>query len=178
MNKQAKQSFDVALDAKTGAGAKKDPGASQEMPIAAAIDTLADIAKRSTNLFRIYAEQLKSDDGYQVIDPRTVVSTFQEFFQKATVDPASMVKQQLELCADLGLLWQRTATRILSNTAVEPVIEPAKQDKRFKNELWVQNPFFDHVKQSYLLWARFVESSVHAIKGNDPHTQHKTEFYT
>src|SRR5262249_16101665 len=30
----------------------------------------------------------------------------------------------------------------------------------------------------YLLWARFVESSVHAIKGNDPHTQHKAEFYT
>jgi polyhydroxyalkanoate synthase subunit PhaC len=178
MNKQAKQSFDVALDAKTEAGAKKNPDASQEMPVAAAIDTLADIAKRSTNLFRIYAEQLKSDDGYQVIDPKTVASTFQEFFQKAAVDPASIVNQQCELWTDLGLLWQRTATRILSNTPVEPVIEPAKQDKRFKNELWVQNPFFDHVKQSYLLWARFVESSVHAIKGNDPHTQHKTEFYT
>jgi hypothetical protein len=67
---------------------------------------------------------------------------------------------------------------MLSNTPVEPVIEPAKQDKRFRNELWVQNPFFDHAKQWYLLWSRFFLSSVHAIEGIDPHTQHKTGFYT
>jgi hypothetical protein len=68
MNKHAKQSINVkALDPKTETAAKKDPGASPEMSIAGAIDTLADIAKRSTNLFRIYTEQLRSDDGYQVI---------------------------------------------------------------------------------------------------------------
>ena len=53
MNKHAKQSINVkALDPKTETAAKKDPGASPEMSIAGAIDTLADIAKRSTNLFR------------------------------------------------------------------------------------------------------------------------------
>ncbi|MGA7003386.1 MAG: hypothetical protein WBZ28_15750, partial [Pseudolabrys sp.] len=87
MNKHAKQSIKVkSLDPKTDTAAKKDPGASPEMSIAGTIDTLADIAKRSTNLFRIYTEQLRSDDGYQVMDPRTVASTFQEFFQKAAVD--------------------------------------------------------------------------------------------
>ena len=179
MNKKAKQNVEMKLpDAKTESGANKDSGASPEMFAAAAIDILADIAKHSTNLFRIYAERLKSDDGYQVMDPRTVASTFQEFFRKADLDPGSIVQQQYELWSDLGLLWQRTATRILSNTPAEPVIEPAKQDKRFRHELWVQNPFFDHAKQWYLLWSRFFQSSVHTIKGIDPHTQHKTEFYT
>ena len=179
MNKKVKQNVELKLpDAKTESGANKDSGASPEMFSAATIDILADIAKHSTNLFRIYAERLKSDDGYQVIDPRTVASTFQEFYRKADLDPGSIVKQQYELWSDLGLLWQRTATRILSNTPAEPVIEPAKQDKRFRNELWVQNPFFDHAKQWYLLWSRFFQSSVRAVKGIDPHTQHKTEFYT
>jgi polyhydroxyalkanoate synthase len=181
MNKKAKQNVEMKLpDAKTESGANKDSGASPEMSAAAAatIYILADIAKHSTNLFRIYADRLKSDDGYQVMDPRTVASTFQEFFRKADLDPGSVVKQQCELWSDLGLLWQRTATRILSNTPAEPVIEPAKQDKRFRNELWVQNPFFDHAKQWYLLWSRFFQSSVHTIEGIDPHTRHKTEFYT
>ena len=40
----------------------------------------------------------------------------------------------------MALLWQRTAARILFNTPAEPVIAPAKQDKRFKNELWADNP--------------------------------------
>ena len=180
MNKKARQNVEMKFpDAKTVSGANRDSGASPEMSAAAAtIDILADIAKHSTNLFRIYAERLKSDDGYQVMDPRTVASTFQEFYRKADLDPGSIVKQQYELWSDLGLLWQRTATRILSNTPAEPVIEPAKQDKRFRNELWGQNPFFDYTKQWYLLWSRFFQSSVRAVKGIDPHTQHKTEFYT
>ena len=41
----------------------------------------------------------------------------------------------------------------------------------------MQNPFFDHAKQWYLLWSRFFLSSVHAAEGIDPHTQHKTGFY-
>ena len=85
MNKQIKHSIDAALNAKAEAGAKK-PDASSEISAAAAIDTLADIAKRSINLFEIYTERVKSDDGYQVMDPRTVASTFQEFFQKAAIN--------------------------------------------------------------------------------------------
>ena len=76
MNKKAKQNVEMKLpDAKTESG---DSGASPEMSAAAAatIYILADIAKHSSNLFRIYAERLKSDDGYQVMDPRTVASTF------------------------------------------------------------------------------------------------------
>ena len=61
---------------------------------------------------------------------------------------------------------------------VEPVIAPAKQDKRFKNELWTENPYFDYSKQSYLLMSRFVESSVRDVKGVDPQTHHKAQFYT
>jgi polyhydroxyalkanoate synthase subunit PhaC len=179
MNKQIKKLGNVkSLDPKNESGPKSDRGStSSEMSFAAAVDTWADIIKRSAHLLQICAGRL-NDDGYQVMDPRTVVSTFQEFFQKAALDPASMIKRQSELTADLGALWQRTATRILSNTPVEPVIEPAKQDKRFKSELWVQNPLFDHAKQWYLLWSRFFESSVHSVNGIDPHTQHKTEFFT
>jgi polyhydroxyalkanoate synthase len=179
MNKKAKQNVEMkSVDAKTESATNKDSSASSELSIPATLDILGDIAKHSSNLFRIFAERLKGDDGYRVMDPRTIASTFQDFFRQAEVDQASLLKQQCELWCDLGLLWQRTATRILSNGPAEPVIEPAKQDKRFKNELWVQNPTFDHAKQWYLLWSRFFESSVHAIKGIDPHTHHKAEFYT
>ena len=142
-----------------------------------AIEALADIVRRSSNLCRLQAERLKTDDGYQVIDPRTVAATFQEFVQTATVDPAPIIKEQFKLWADLTLLWQKTATRFLFDTPVEPVIEPAKQDKRFKNEAWSENPLFDYLKQHYLLMSRYFELSVRSIKGVDPHTHHKTQFY-
>ncbi len=88
------------------------------------------------SLARLYAERLKSDDGYQVIDQRTVTSTFQELLQKAAADPAPIIKEQLALWSDLALLWQSTAAPgPVQCRRSNPVIEPARQDKRFKSEL-------------------------------------------
>ena len=159
-------------------GAKNDTSPTGGALSPKAIDALADIAKRSDRLFQLYIDKLKTDDGYQVIDPKTVVATFQELVQRVEVDPAPIVKEQLALWTDMATLWQRTASRILFNTPVEPVVEPAKQDNRFKNKSWDENPLFDYMKQSYLLLSRYFQSSVRNVKGLDPHTLHQAEFYT
>ena len=51
--------------------------------------------------------------------------------------------------------------------ASEPVIEPAKDDRRFKSAEWDDNFLFDHIKQSYLLTARWMHSTVSDIDGLD-----------
>jgi polyhydroxyalkanoate synthase len=143
-----------------------------------AIDALADIAKRTGRLARLQAERLQSSDGYQVIDPKTVSATVREFTRTAEPDPARLMQDTLKLWADMGLLWQRAATRFFFNAAVEPVVSPEAQDKRFKSELWAENHANDYVKQLYLLMARYVQASVDGVKGIDPHTHHKMKFYT
>jgi polyhydroxyalkanoate synthase len=145
---------------------------------AGAVETLTDITNRSANLFQVYREKISSDDGYQVIDPKTVTATFQEIIPKAAMNPAPIIKEQISLCADLAMLWQRTSMRALFNMPAEPVIVPSKQDKRFKNEAWTENWYFDYVKQHYLLLSRCIESSVRGVKDVDRHTHHKAQFYT
>jgi polyhydroxyalkanoate synthase len=145
---------------------------------AGAVETLTDITNRSANLLHLYSEKISSDDGYQVIDSKTVTATFQEFIPKAVMNPAPIIKEQISLCADLAMLWQRTSMRALFNMPAEPVIVPSKQDKRFKNEAWTENWYFDYVKQHYLLLSRCIESSVRDVKDVDPHTHHKAQFYT
>jgi len=143
-----------------------------------AVEAFTDITNRSANLFHLYAEKLKTDDGYQVIDPRTVTATIQDFTQKALTDPTTIINEQLKFWTDLTLLWQRTGLRMLYNTPAEPVIAPAKQDKRFKHDAWTENWFFDYMKQHYLLLSRCLESSVRGVKDVDLHTQRKAQFYT
>jgi len=179
MNKPVKPAIrSKALHQKIDKIKKSEPVAAEQVSAPKAAEALTDIAERSGRLFRLYAERLAREDGYQVIDPRTVAATFQQFAQKAAADPASIAQGQLALWNDLALLWQRTASRILFNAQVEPVIEPAQQDKRFKNDAWVANPFFDYVKQSYLLLARYCQSAVDGITGLEPHTHHQAQFYT
>jgi polyhydroxyalkanoate synthase subunit PhaC len=177
MNKPEKPT--IQTKARENESAKKnEPAAGGKKAGAGAVETLTDITNRSTNLFHLYAEKLRSDDGYQVIDSKTVSATFQEFAQKAAGDPTPIIKEQFAFWTDLGLLWQRTAMRTLFNVPAEPVIAPSKQDKRFKNEAWTENWFFDHVKQHYLLLSRCLETSVRSVKSVDPHTHHKAQFYT
>jgi polyhydroxyalkanoate synthase len=145
---------------------------------AGAVETLTDITNRSANLFQVYREKISSDDGFQVIDPKTVTATFQEIIPKAAMNQAPIIKEQISLCADLAMLWQRTSMRTLFNMPAEPVIVPSKQDKRFKNEAWTENWYFDYVKQHYLLLSRCIESSVRGVKDVDRHTHHKAQFYT
>ncbi|HEX4552606.1 MAG TPA: class I poly(R)-hydroxyalkanoic acid synthase, partial [Xanthobacteraceae bacterium] len=179
MTKAIKADISTSTRIADGAAPQTNGGATtQPLLSATAIDALADIAKRSNELLRRNAERLKTDDGYQVIDSRTVVATFQEFAQCAARDPGPFIREQLALWTDLALLWQRTAARALFEIPAEPVIAPGPQDKRFKNEAWSENPLFDFIKQSYLLGSRCLQSAVGGVKGVDPHVHHQTRFYT
>jgi polyhydroxyalkanoate synthase len=142
------------------------------------IAALTDIAGRSGNLMNLCAGQLAGNDAGPPIDPRSVSATVQEFMQQAKANPFDLVRQQSALSADLALLWQRTAASLMSNTPAEPVIAPARQDKRFKSDAWSKHAMFDYLKQSYLLLSRYVEASVGSIKGVDPKLHHKAQFYT
>jgi polyhydroxyalkanoate synthase len=180
MDEVAKKPATSAKSRDSGsAKAARDGLAAAAEPLSpAAIDALADIAKRTNRLARLSAEKLKADDGYQVIDPRTVAATVQEFARTAQVDPARLVQEHFTFWADLSLLWQRTATRLLLNAPADPVISPSPQDKRFKSELWDDNYLYDYIKQFYLLTSRYLQASVDCVSGVDPHTQHKLAFYT
>ena len=58
-----------------------------------------------------------------------------------------------------------------------PVVAPDARDKRFKDPEWTDNPFFDFLKQAYLLTSQFANGMVSDAEGLDPHTRHKAEFY-
>ncbi len=141
-------------------------------------DALADIARRSQQLLAGYAAKLKDDDGFQVIDVRTVTAVFQEWAAKAAANPASVLNEQLAYWTNMIELWQRTAARVLLGTPVAPLIAPAADDKRFKSALWAESFVFDYVKQCYLLLARHLQAAIGGVEGLDPATARKARFYT
>ena len=89
----------------------------------------------------------------------------------------AMVETQAQFWQDYLTLWQRTTQKLLGQ-ATEPVIEPAKDDRRFRHEQWSENAAFDFIKQSYLLSARCLHGTVKGADGLDPTTQRKLEFHT
>ena len=77
----------------------------------------------------------------------------------ASINPATLIEQQLELLRGHVDLWQQTMQGFLGQgEPQQDVIQPRKGDPRFQAKEWEEHPFYRHIKQSYLLNARFIEN--------------------
>ena len=91
-------------------------------------------------------------------------------------EPAKLAAAQNELFKDYAELWGRSVRRFLG-AEVEPVIEPAPGDNRFKDPDWSDGQFFDFWKQTYLLTSRWAEDLTRKTEGVDDKTRKRALFY-
>ena len=139
--------------------------------------SMAEIAERSQRLVAEFLERQKAGDGAPNLDPLNIGSAFLEMTARMMADPAKLMQAQMNLWNDYMKLWQTTSRRLMGEPA-EPVVEPEAGDRRFTHESWDENHLFDFVKQSYLLTARWMQSTVRDVEGMDDKTAQKVDFYT
>ncbi len=140
--------------------------------------TMTRIAGRSQRLVTEFLRrQANGDHSIGHADPLSLGRTFLEMTARLMADPAKLMQAQMTLWQDYLKLWQSTTRRMLGQEA-EPVIEPGKDDRRFRHEAWSENQVFDFIKQSYLLTARWMQAMVKDVEGLDDKTAKKVDFYT
>jgi len=113
-------------------------------------------------------------------DPAASVMTdfneaFLEFGEKLMENPDVVIQGQMELMQSQMRLWQNTAMRFLGNE-VDPVIEPESSDRRFKDEEWSENIFFDYLKQFYLIQSKAIHHVLEGVGELTPNTKNKVDF--
>ncbi len=116
-------------------------------------------------------------DAAGMSDPGSIGRAFFEMTARMMSNPAKLVEAQVNLWHDYMQLWQSAAQRLAGGNG-EPVITPAPEDRRFSDSAWQENQLFDFIKQSYLLSARWLQSTVNDVEGLDKKTAKKVDFYT
>ena len=89
--------------------------------------------------------------------------------QRALAAQAALSRQFLDL-------WASTLRR-LQGEAAAPVAAPDPGDKRFDHPEWRDNPYFDFLKQAYVLTTRWAKDLVARADELDPETRQKAQFY-
>ena len=139
--------------------------------------TMTDIAEKSQKLVSDWLERQTENGSASNLDPLNIGGAFFEMTARLMSDPAKLVQAQINLWQDYMNLWQSTTRRMLGD-AVEPTAEPERGDRRFLDPAWDENQLFDFIKQSYLLTARWLQSTVQDVDGMDEKTAKKVDFYT
>ncbi len=91
-------------------------------------------------------------------------------------EPKRALEAQAALGAQFVNLWASTLQRFQGATA-EPIAEPDRTDKRFSDAEWRDNPYFDFIKQAYVLTTRWADDLVRRADEMDPHERDKAQFY-
>jgi polyhydroxyalkanoate synthase len=135
------------------------------------------IAEQSQQLVSNFLERQSAPSVDTTHDPLNIGQAFFDMTARIMANPAKLVQAQLSLWSDYMSLWQSTTRKMLGEPS-EPVVKPAADDRRFKDSLWDENYVFDFIKQSYLLSARWMQSTVRDVEGLDDKTAKKVDFYT
>lgn len=97
-----------------------------------------------------------------------------ELATRSWEDPSVWVRAIADYQTSQLNLWRNLLT---GNAAQNPVVEPARGDRRFAADEWSQNPVFDYIKQSYLLTSNLLNEMASNANLND-NQQKQLEFYT
>jgi polyhydroxyalkanoate synthase len=154
-----------------------NPAAAQGADPAELARLYSDIAEKSGQLMHAFMAREKNGEALAAGDELGIAEAFFQAWTKVLANPYKLAEAQMKLWQDYAALWQTSMMKLMGQP-VQPVIEPAKGDRRFKHEDWQQLFPFDYIKQSYLIAAKHLHGALGNVEGLDEQTARKVDFYT
>ena len=140
---------------------------------------MAKVFEQAAGIARMVAERpnpVLTEAETQLTPMEQVTKTLGAITQSYMNDPQKLMDAQMQLWNSYTQLWQNAWSKALGQET-QPVAEPARNDKRFKDKDWQENTVFDFLKQFYLISANWAQDMVKNADGVDDHTRHKARFY-
>ena len=108
-------------------------------------------------------------------DPLRLDDAMQRFGARLAADPSPLADTWLDLAESWAKLWAYGAAR-MAGAEAEPVARPDEDDRRFRDPAWDDHPWFDLLKQAYLVNARACTSLPAGVAGLDASSRERLEF--
>ena len=101
----------------------------------------------------------------------------QSYLTEAVNNPAKLMEQQIGY-------WTKTMTHFveaqqaLSQMPAAAPKDRTDKDRRFSNPLWDSNPYFNFVKQQYLINSAALKQAVDDVAHLDPHEKNRLGYFS
>ncbi|WP_085908045.1 PHA/PHB synthase family protein [Kiloniella majae] len=158
-------------------------------------ETMTAISEKSQAMIERFLMKQSGQTLDNEPDPMRIGKAFWQLSQQFWSDPEKAIKLQTDLWQGYNSLWLEASNNFFNpehqsgenklNVAKESSSEQSVQrkkkkkgDRRFQDEAWEENPFFNFLKQSYLLTANTIHSSVKDVDGLSETDARKVDFYT
>lgn len=140
-------------------------------------ENMARIEQLTQRLTAAFAQKAQHDAALDAPAPDIFMRTAAAWMKEAQQNPAKVVEQQAEW-------WGKTlkhyvdAQAVLARGKLAAPADPGPKDRRFSNPLWDTHPYFNFIKQQYLLNAQSIKATVSELDALDPNDRRRIDYFT
>lgn len=139
-------------------------------------DGWTQVFQSGVDFLRASADRVTAPSAPLPFDPVAPTRAMMDFYRQVLANPAALAPVQSKGVENAVRLAGNYVQRATGSHDVEPVISPARGDRRFNAPEWSAPPF-DFLKQAYLLTADHVMELIAATEGLEPAVRTRVEFY-
>ncbi|MCY4305226.1 MAG: class I poly(R)-hydroxyalkanoic acid synthase [Aestuariivita sp.] len=147
------------------------------------IERLAENMKRvdelSKRLVKVMAKRGPRNAALEGPNPEIFAQAVTSYWTEAMQNPAKIIEQQIDYWSNSLLHFVKVQQTLAKGKleASDSKISNLK-DRRFSNPLWDQHPFFNFVKQQYLINSQALKDAVTNLEGLEKRDRHRLTYFT
>ncbi len=117
-------------------------------------------------------------------DPALNGPSHDVYMKAATAYIAEMMQNPSKLIENQVSYWGKTlkhyvdAQHVLLKGEIKAPADPTPKDRRFSNPMWDEHPFFNYLKQQYMLNSEMIANTVHGLDHIEPADKKRVEYFT
>ncbi|MFZ5709666.1 MAG: PHA/PHB synthase family protein [Pseudomonadota bacterium] len=139
-------------------------------------ENLARIETLSQRLMQALAEKRAANPALEAPGRELYAKAMAAYFAEAMSNPAKIIEQQVAWWGK-SLKHYVEAQQALARGRLDAPPDPTPRDSRFSNPLWETHPFFNFVKQQYLMSVEAMEGVVKSLDHLDPSDRRRVEYF-
>jgi polyhydroxyalkanoate synthase len=140
-------------------------------------ENLKKIEDLSLRLTAALARQKSHDSALDGPGQEMMMQAASAYLATMMQNPAKIIEQQVSYWGKT-LAHYAEAQKALATGELRAPPDPTPQDRRFANPIWATHPFFNFIKQQYLIGAEAVQNTVGQIDGLAERERSRLEFFT
>ncbi|MCM2561443.1 class I poly(R)-hydroxyalkanoic acid synthase [Lutimaribacter sp. EGI FJ00015] len=138
---------------------------------------LAKVEELSQRLVAAVSRRNQANPTLNAPGSDLLVKATQSYWQEIMQNPARIFESQVEY-------WGKSvkhfleAQQALAQGKLEAPEDETPSDRRFANPLWQKHPYFNYVKQQYMLNAQAIRDAVSAADDLEPKERRRLEYFS
>jgi len=139
-------------------------------------ENLAEVEKLTVRLVKAMGARRETDPALQGPGYNLYAKAAAAYYAEMLAHPEKMIEQQVQFWARSleNFSKAQEAADSGEKTGEE---KPRVIDKRFKNPMWDSNPYFNFIREQYLLSANTIQDTVDNLEVIDPNERQRVKFF-